>query len=222
MGLWLSLIYGRDYGIKPHCMTHPENCRIEKLWAMDQPAVAQGVGNADGLSFTTQGISAVVGVAVPTIWQGVLLGLGRATPMGALAALSADLLMVTESVSLNGFASEVVHWIVQRPRPFVYQDPLHAKDTPNYTSFYSGHTSFAAVATMAAVFAIAGRGAPLALIWLLSGGAYTLTFLTGLYRVLAGRHFPTDVLVAGLAGAGAAIFVAWRYRRKLAPLSGPG
>jgi membrane-associated phospholipid phosphatase len=214
LGLWVMLIYNRDFWIKPHCMTSPENCRIEKLWAMDQPAVAQGVGNADGLSFTTQGLAAVVGVSVPTLWQLARVSLGQVSPVAGLIAAGADLLIVTESIALNGFASELTHWITQRPRPFVYQDPLHAKDAPNYTSFYSGHTSFAAVATLAALLAIAGRAAPMGLIWLMSTGAYTLTFLTGLYRVLAGRHFPTDVLVAGLAGAAAALFVAWRHRRR--------
>jgi membrane-associated phospholipid phosphatase len=62
------------------------------------------------------------------------------------------------------------------------------------------------------VLVLLGRGAPL---WLLALTAFTgqaLIFSTGLFRVLAGRHFVTDVIVGMLAGALVAFAVAYLHR----------
>jgi membrane-associated phospholipid phosphatase len=59
---------------------------------------------------------------------------------------------------------------------------------------------------------LSSRGAPRWLVVAAAAGAYALMSLTGMYRVLAGRHFPTDVLIGALAGVAVATLVARRHR----------
>ncbi|HSS39052.1 MAG TPA: phosphatase PAP2 family protein, partial [Polyangia bacterium] len=86
---------------------------------------------------------------------------------------------------------------VQRPIPRVYSDPAEARDTGNYRSFYSGHTSNAFAALSAAAVTIDAR-------YGLTWQPWVVTLLVGgsvaVERVLAGYHFYTDVLVGAAAG----------------------
>lgn len=212
--LWLGAIYSRGAIIQPHCAQHPETCTAASLLPMDRPAIGLEAGKADGLSFTTQGLSGVLALSVPPLWHLGTIILGTATPMTAAIALGVDLVIFAQTAVWNGFLTESSHLVSQRPRPFVYTDPARAQDFSNYTSFYSGHTSFAATSTTYLFLTLAGRGAPVPLLIAAAASAYALTSLTGIYRVLAGRHFPTDVLIAALAGCFVAFAVALRHRRR--------
>jgi membrane-associated phospholipid phosphatase len=212
--LWLAAIYSRGFIIRPHCAQQPETCTVDSLLPMDRPAVGLEIRNADSLSFTTQGLSGIVALSVPPLWHLTTVILGQATPVGALAALGTDLVIFTQTTAFNGLFTESAHLITQRPRPFVYADPARATDFANYTSFYSGHTSFSAAATVFLLLTLAGRGAAVWLLGLAGATSYGLMSLTGLYRVLAGRHFPTDVLMGALAGACVAVLIALRHRQE--------
>lgn len=94
-----------------------------------------------------------------------------------------------------------------RTRPFVYNpNATYAKQTADArSSFFSMHTSLSA----AACFYTAGilhRYMPNSK-WrrILTAAAIGLPAATGAMRVLAGKHFPTDVLAGYLVGAGAGL-----------------
>lgn len=210
--LWWAGIHSRGVLIQPHCSDHPQQCIPANLLPMDRPAVGLEVPGADALSFTTQGLSGVVAISVPALWNASLAVAGRVSPLTALAATGTDLILLLQATSWNGLLTETAHLLSHRPRPFVYSDPVRARDFSNYTSFYSGHTSFAAVSTVFLVLTLAARGAPFWLLGLSSAGSYALVSLTGFYRILAGRHFPTDVLIAAIMGTLVAIMVARRHR----------
>ncbi|MGK5081898.1 phosphatase PAP2 family protein [Bdellovibrionota bacterium FG-1] len=210
---WIGAIYSRGLVIQPHCASQPEQCTPSSLLSMDRLAVGLEVMDADRLSFSTQGLSGILALSVPPLWEGALLLLGRISPMTALFAIGTDFVIFAQTTAWNGLFTETAHLLTQRPRPFVYTDPLRAKDFSNYTSFYSGHTSFSATATVYLTLTLAARQAPLALVGIAGIGSFALTFSTGLYRVLAGRHFPTDVLFGALMGALVAIGVALRHKK---------
>jgi membrane-associated phospholipid phosphatase len=205
---WAAAVHSRGTLITPHCSIHPEHCTSDQLPRLDRPAVGLEVHGADQLSFETQGMSAIVAVAVPALWQLTQVIMRQTTPLGALAATGMDWLVFAQSTAWNGLLTETSHLVTQRGRPFVYADPARANDFSNYTSFYSGHTSFSAVATVCTVLTLIARGAPLFWVWGMALSSYALVSLTGLFRVLAGRHFPSDVLAGALMGALVAFGVA--------------
>jgi membrane-associated phospholipid phosphatase len=211
---WLLAIYSRATLITPHCAQHPENCTTASLLSMDRPAVGLEVPGADALSFTTQGLSGVLAMGVPLLWHGGLLIARQISPLAAAIGAGTDLIIFAQTAVWNGLLTETSHLITQRGRPFVYTDPQRARDFANYTSFYSGHTSFAAASAIFLLLTLLGRGAPKWLLGFSAAMAYGLMSLTGLYRVLAGRHFPTDVLAGAIAGTLVASLIAYRHRSK--------
>ena len=198
---WLTLVQLRESLITPWCPAAPAQCRAEQLWAIDRIGFGGEDWRWDHLSFITQNLSGVIAISGPILLQSVRLASGALPAAGAATLLAEDLLIVLQSVALTGALKELTHDLTQRPRPFVYLDPVHRGDEPaHYTSFFSGHTSFAASALSATVFMAAARGLPLAIVntgWIISG---IITLLTAIGRILAGRHFPTDVATASVVG----------------------
>ncbi len=101
--------------------------------------------------------------------------------------------------------SVVKHW-VQRKRPYLFNREIEVseklKNYPDYSkSFYSGHTAFAFMAAAFLTRSYAdynpGKHEELRVIGYSSFSAATLT---GLFRILAGKHFPTDVIVGAAIG----------------------
>jgi membrane-associated phospholipid phosphatase len=80
-----------------------------------------------------------------------------------------------------------------------------------YTSFYSGHTSFVAYATLMSALWIRSRFGKshfyTKMAWMSWIG---ITLLTATLRILGGRHYPTDTMVGTVAGTCIA-FVTWWY-----------
>jgi membrane-associated phospholipid phosphatase len=95
--------------------------------------------------------------------------------------------------------TEVSKAAVSRPRPVMYSSlaPGAARDADNLRSFPSGHTSAAfAIATS---YWLARRdltGEPGVAGWAAIGTAG----LVGVLRIVAGKHFPSDVLAGALLG----------------------
>jgi membrane-associated phospholipid phosphatase len=119
-------------------------------------------------------------------------------------------LMYAETWLLNAGLTNLTKELVQRRRPFVYNAdaPLSKKQHRDATSsFFSGHTSFSAASTffMAKVYADMNPDSKWKpYIWT---GAAILPLTTGILRVAAGKHFPTDVLVGYIIGAATGILV---------------
>lgn len=127
-----------------------------------------------------------------------------------------DSAVIAEAVLVSAALNQVTKLAVQRPRPLLYDRP--AGDAAyavadNHLSFYSGHTSTAFAAGMAWAFTFAQRhpGSP----WRFAayGGAAALGGTVGLLRMLAGKHFTSDVLVGALAGTLVGIGVPWLHAR---------
>ena len=114
-------------------------------------------------------------------------------------------------VSLNSAVKALVH----RPRPFAYEwpDPTSVDQTKNDTgSFYSGHTATAAYFTFF-VAKVYGDLNPTSkwkpFIW---AGSALLPAAMAYSRFKAGRHFPSDVAVGYIVGAGLGLLTPEIYK----------
>lgn len=211
--LWYGSIQAVPHVIQTRCASQPALCAPETVNPFDRYAISQHSAEADANSYFTQNLSGALAVAVPVVLAGVDLAM-QATPAGVARALVTDLVIWTQTVSWNGFFNESVKILVQRPRPFVYTDAVNlGKNPANYVSFYSGHTSFAAASCTALLLILLGRGANLFLIVATAVLGPCLIFATGLFRILAGRHFLSDVVVAAAAGIAVALVVAYLHRK---------
>jgi membrane-associated phospholipid phosphatase len=105
----------------------------------------------------------------------------------------------------NGVLVELVRALVQRPRPLVYRSPLgDGANIHQYTSFYSGHTSFVALALLLTWLNLKDfqNGEKRKSFEVLALILYLLfSALTGLLRVVGGRHYPTDTLAGFVFGS---------------------
>lgn len=114
--------------------------------------------------------------------------------------LPRHLLLYVEALALNGLATEGVKRLVSRPRPYTYDQRTGDRDDD--LSFWSGHSSWTACASLGAARIVdlssdLSTGTRVAMY----GGASALTLTVMSLRVAGGRHFPTDVLAGGLTGA---------------------
>lgn len=206
--IWGGLVLGRDSTIGTRCITSPASCTKESVPAIDQMSLGLENGDADGFSFLTQNISGGLAVAGIVGWNLI------APQAGALSAIAADLSILIQSVAWNGVGTEVSHF-GGRPRPFVYENPKERGANPaHYTSFWSGHTSFAAAAMVALLLALIRRRAPDWLLLLSGAAGQTLILSTAVFRIFAGRHFLTDVVCGALAGGFFALYVAIANSRR--------
>ena len=210
---WGTATYGRQYLIKFRCTPETTQCFKESLYPIDRLALGLEDWKADTYSYWTQNSSGVLAFTAPLVLGGALLVSGAALPGAALGAAASEWIIIGQTVTWNGAFTEISHLITQRPRPFVYKDPLVlGTDPAHFTSFYSGHTSFTAAAMVAVLFMLLHRGAPLALCLFWALLSQTLIFSTAYFRILAGRHFLTDVLAGAFAGVLVACLVAYYNR----------
>ncbi|HVV87124.1 MAG TPA: phosphatase PAP2 family protein [Kofleriaceae bacterium] len=115
------------------------------------------------------------------------------------------------AVGVTALASLVAKYAVRRDRPYTYnRDPgvvaFATRARGNDHSFFSGHTSLAfAALTSAALLYDRDDGVRPGL-WAAAGA---LGAATGMMRIRAGQHFPTDVIVGAAVGTGAGIGVGY-------------
>ncbi|MEO8734085.1 MAG: phosphatase PAP2 family protein [Flavobacteriales bacterium] len=124
----------------------------------------------------------------------------RPTPdMGTPVVLMGETMLLT--VGLTNMVKVLVH----RPRPYAYNPdvPLDVRKAKEaYVSFWSGHTATAAAMAFASAELVQQSDASSTAKTITWSTAITLPMLIGHYRVRAGRHFRTDVIVGYLVGAG--------------------
>jgi membrane-associated phospholipid phosphatase len=138
----------------------------------------------------------------------VLMPLALQAGQGFDAATGRRALIYGETLALSLALNGATKVLVGRPRPYTYNpDPrveayAAAERGDARRSFYSGHasTAFAAGVSGATLFAastddVRARTAVWATSLLLAGATADL-------RVRAGKHFPSDVLVGAVVGAG--------------------
>lgn len=107
-----------------------------------------------------------------------------------------DALIYAQALAVTGALTSIVKHIVQRPLPRSYEgDPEYTGSDEGYRSFFSGHTSTAAAALAVTAVQLRWRYGMGQWTWALPLGLGTAM---GVGRILAGVHFPSDVVV-GLA-----------------------
>lgn len=135
---------------------------------------------------------------------GILFALAYEPEWRARVCLAAAAVLAV--ILSRGIITEVIRFFYDRPRPFeaLALEPLFTNDAG---SFPSGH--------MALLFAL---GTPLLFLnrrwglWFLS-----LSFLTGLARIAAGVHWPSDILGGAVIGVLSALLI--QYAAKERPSS---
>lgn len=217
--VWGLAFWSRRWAIQPYCATHPEECQGHHVFFLDQLTLGVQNKTADRWSFITQDSSFYWALGAITIWA--LLASPVGTSMrGRLRSLTTDLLILVQTILLNGAATEFLRVSVQRPRPFVYDAPSDLGLThAHYTSFVSGHSSFSACVGVALFFTLLGRGAPRPLLICAGVISLILAISTAVFRVWAGRHFPTDVFAGAVVGTIAAFTIALTHRTITQPPS---
>lgn len=120
-------------------------------------------------------------------------------------------LRLFRAAAINGVILEWVRVAVQRPRPYVAEKILNITaplTVSDFTSFYSGHTSFSFAALATLTWAAREKVGSLQnpspyskqkQIVLLTLGL-TIASATGIMRVYAGRHHISDVLTGAVMG----------------------
>ena len=123
--------------------------------------------------------------------------------------------MYIETMLINYGLTDITKSVVHRYRPFMYnvEVPLSSKlENRGRLSFFSGHTSIAAASTFfgASVYsAYSNHSLSKKLVW---AGAATIPAVVAVLRVQSGKHFPTDVLMGYLVGAGTGILIPRLHR----------
>jgi len=152
---------------------------------------------------------------------------GRSDHALELMAMFGEVALLTAGTT---YATKV---LAGRKRPFLFNQSLSAEeryeiastgaDEPT-SSFFSGHASSAfAAATFASMLFqdIHGKSAWSNLVW---GSTLSLATLTAHSRVKAGAHYPSDVIVGALVGAGIGYLVPRLHRKdsggEMVPLMG--
>ena len=125
-------------------------------------------------------------------------------------------LMYAETMLLSNGITQIVKGTMTRTRPFVYNPaapPAQKTDPDARKSFYSSHTAnaFAAAAFFATVYGDYfpdSKWEPY--VW---AGSMLAAASAGYFRVEAGRHFPSDVLVGAGVGLAIGLLVPHWHRR---------
>lgn len=185
--LWSFFYITRRVWYTPWCAVNPTPCVMDHVNSLDRLVFQFGNVQADFWSNVIQN------------FMGILVFVSPWFLFSRAIALQETL--VTATISFWNLAwLEAVRALVQRPRPLVFHNVFgDGGNIHQYTSFYSGHTSFVALASLSFFFIMKRRYPSLSPLAqrVLVGASLSLTFLTGTLRVLGGRHYPTDI-VAGL------------------------
>lgn len=127
-----------------------------------------------------------------------------------------DLWIVAETLAWNGAVQDIVRRAVRRPRPFLYTPGLYPseRDSPDAgLSFYSGHTSFAFALAVSASYTFTLRHPRSKWRYVVWPALLAVASIEPVLRVYSGDHFPTDVLVAAVAGSAMGLFFPAIHRR---------
>lgn len=170
-------------------------CDPAALWPVDRGVVGTVRPAADAASTGTLGLEAALGTVF-------LLSSRRG--QGA-DALMGDVTVIAQAVTITQAATAWAKILFHRPRPYLYASTATGPVAPeDGWSMPSGHTSvaFAAAAAYASVLHRRGlAGQNKVQIGVLFAAAAT----TGILRVVAHKHFPTDVV----AGAALGFAIGW-------------
>ena len=185
-----------------------EVCDVRAINPIDRWVASQHVEGAAPASDVLLGVmmAAPFGVAVGD------MGVDRSAPAGE--RLAKDALVIAETYALTQLATSTLKVMVHRLRPYNYNPLLFPSRAlgDSRVSFPSGHTSmaFTSAATLAVLLDQRYPGSPWAVAGTITGFVAATT--VGTLRVLAGRHFLTDVLVGAALGTAIGLIVPIAHR----------
>jgi len=163
-------------------------------------------GSADGRSRAATG-SDIGYIGLPVYAIGIEAGLVWLGKDQGDAALQLALISA-EALAINGFISRVVQKSVGRARPDAQPGE------PDNTAFFSGHTSTAftmasALCVQHSRLAIYGNAAD----QIVCPAALAVAATTGLLRIVADRHWASDVIAGAIFGTVLGAGVSWAHLR---------
>lgn len=183
-------------------------CNPRKVNPFDRWATGMGLETAASVS----DVLLVASLSLPLAFAGVDMAADRQSP--AVERLAKDTLVVAQTYAATYFVTNVVKVLVHRLRPFNY-DPNQAErriDGDSRLSFPSGHTAMAFAGAAAFSVLLDQRYPGEAWAVGTAVGGFALASVVGVSRVLAGRHFPTDVLFGAAIGASLGLLVPSLHR----------
>jgi membrane-associated phospholipid phosphatase len=135
--------------------------------------------------------------------------------LGFSPTLAADTLVYAETLAINSALFTGAKYAFHRPLPRTYQgEPSLLSSDAGYMSFYSGHVSTVVAALTAAAWTARWRYGEQVWPWVVDGLAGVSV---GVERVLAGQHFPTDVIAGAAMGFAVGTVVPWIHRNASDP-----
>lgn len=115
-----------------------------------------------------------------------------------------DALVVIEAVFVANAVAIISSLATRRPRPLLYGTSAseEVRRRPDSAlSFFSGHATTTSAATVATFMTLRRRRPGSAIPWIALAVGLGITSFVAVGRVMAGEHFPTDVLVGSTVGA---------------------
>jgi membrane-associated phospholipid phosphatase len=220
--IWITLHSQRSQLIYRTCLDQPKACDASTLNPVDRWAYEPRRDDwADRWSFITQDSSGWMGIGIPIALHSARLVSGFVPAAAFTTQLAADVVLSLQAVVVTGMLTEAAKVSAARPRPYMFFNRKEDRKNPTaYTSFFSGHTSFAAASSASTALILLSRWAPMlprftrwfSLFSLLYWLSFTVS--TGYFRVKAGVHFTTDVVVGAIIGSTVAFLVARLHRRR--------
>lgn len=174
-----------------YCTTIPEGCDENDLNAIDRPFA--GTYDERWSDATDVVMLVLASAPWPMLWYDNTL----------LNTLN-DVTIIYESALTAAALSGLATLSAARARPFVYgtKAPEDVRTSPNGAlSFVSGHTTMAFALSTSTFWTIYRRHGSGAYAWTTLGVGTVLASAVGVGRVLAGKHFPTDVVTGAAVGA---------------------
>jgi membrane-associated phospholipid phosphatase len=107
-------------------------------------------------------------------------------------------------LAITAIATESLKRIINRPRPYFTHNEIYPDEWDDSPSMPSGHTS--------SVFSTATSLTLTSKKWYIAVPAFTWAGLVGYSRMYMGQHYPSDLMLGAVVGAGGAI--ASHYLRK--------
>ncbi|MES2374315.1 MAG: phosphatase PAP2 family protein [Bacteroidota bacterium] len=134
-------------------------------------------------------------------------------PMGMFVAglitknkdLQIDAYETAAGLVITTLATQSLKAIVKRPRPYRTYADIYPDEMDDSYSFPSGHTS--------SVFFIATSLALTCKKWYITVPAFTWATGVGYSRMYLGQHYPSDVFVGAVVGAGSAYASHWLNKK---------
>ena len=175
--------------------------RSHSVNALDRGAI----GNSSSAAGTASDVTAITAVAAPMVFE--------LATLGASSAFLQDAIVFGETVLVSNALADVTKLAVQRPRPEVYGTTNRGllRSTGSYLSFYSGHATITFAALSAASMILHLRYGTTVWPWIVTalvGGSVAAE------RVLAGKHFVTDVTVGAVTGIAEGIVIPYLHVRR--------